>query len=52
MKRFRYSALSAAGELVRGEVVAPDACSVMARLHEQALYPIDADELDAKLLQV
>ena len=45
MKRFRYSALSAAGDFVTGELSALDTQGVMARLHDQALLPIDADEL-------
>jgi general secretion pathway protein F len=45
VKRFRYSALSGAGDLVTGELVAADQQFVLARLHEQALLPIEANEV-------
>ena len=45
MKRFRYSALSAAGDFVTGELSATDAPGVMILLHDQALLPIDASEV-------
>jgi general secretion pathway protein F len=44
MARFEYSALSASGDLVAGELDGPDAAAVIARLHEQALLPIHAAE--------
>ena len=44
MARFEYSALSAAGDIVSGEVDGPDAAAVIERLHEQALLPIHAVE--------
>lgn len=45
MKRFRYSALTSAGELVTGEFAAPAAHGVLVHLHDRALLPIDAVEL-------
>ncbi|MGH7212168.1 MAG: type II secretion system F family protein, partial [Acetobacteraceae bacterium] len=44
MARFEYRALSASGDLVAGELDGPDAATVIARLHEQALLPIHAAE--------
>lgn len=44
MARFQYQALSAAGELVAGEMDGPDVATVLARLNEQALLPIEASE--------
>ncbi|HKM73473.1 MAG TPA: type II secretion system F family protein [Stellaceae bacterium] len=44
MARFEYSALSAAGDLVSGELDGPDAASIIERLHERALLPIHAVE--------
>lgn len=40
--RFEYSALSAAGDLVTGELDGTSAAAVIERLHEQALLPIHA----------
>lgn len=42
--RFEYSALSAAGDLVKGELDGASAAAVIERLHEQALLPIHAAE--------
>jgi general secretion pathway protein F len=47
MARFAYSALSREGDLVTGEIESPDAHSVIARLHEQALLPIHTVERQA-----
>lgn len=44
MARFEYSALSAAGDIVSGELEGPDAATVIERLHEQSLFPIHAVE--------
>ena len=44
MARFEYSALSAAGDIVSGELDGPDAATIIERLHEQALLPIRAVE--------
>jgi general secretion pathway protein F len=44
MARFEYSALSAAGDIVSGELDGPDATAIIERLHEQALLPIHAAE--------
>lgn len=44
MARFQYRALSAGGEIVTGEMEGPDARTVMDRLQEQALLPIQATE--------
>jgi general secretion pathway protein F len=44
MPVFQYEALSPAGDTVTGELEAPDVASVIARLNEQALLPIDAVE--------
>jgi general secretion pathway protein F len=44
MARFEYSALSAAGDVVSGELDGPDAAAIIERLHEQALLPIHAVE--------
>jgi general secretion pathway protein F len=44
MARFEYSALSAAGDIVSGELDGPDAATVIERLHEQSLFPIHAVE--------
>jgi general secretion pathway protein F len=44
MARFEYSALSAAGDIVSGELDGPDATAIIERLHEQALLPIHAIE--------
>lgn len=44
MARFQYQALSASGEVVSGEIEAPDASTVIARLNDQALLPISATE--------
>jgi general secretion pathway protein F len=44
MSRFEYSALSAAGDIVSGELDGPDAAAIIERLHEQALLPIHAIE--------
>ena len=44
MARFVYRALSATGDVVKGEVEGPDAASVIDRLHAQALLPIEATE--------
>jgi general secretion pathway protein F len=44
MARFEYSALSAAGDIVSGELDGPDAAAIIERLHEQALLPIHAVE--------
>ena len=49
MKRFRYSALSGAGDLVTGELLAIDAQGVLASLHAQALLPIDANEVGSQV---
>jgi general secretion pathway protein F len=42
--RFTYRALSAAGDVVDGEIDGPDVKSVIALLNEQALLPIEATE--------
>ncbi len=47
MATFLYNALTREGELVRGELRAADACAAIARLHDQALLPIDATEATA-----
>ena len=44
MARFQYQALSASGEVVAGEIDGPDVKTVIARLNEQALLPIEATE--------
>jgi general secretion pathway protein F len=44
MARFEYSALSAGGDIVSGELDGPDAAAIIERLHEQALLPIHAIE--------
>ena len=44
MKRFAYSALSEAGDVVSGELDGPDAETVIAGLHARALLPIHATE--------
>ncbi|MGE0415613.1 MAG: type II secretion system F family protein [Acetobacteraceae bacterium] len=44
MATFEYRALSAAGEIVSGEIDGPDTKTVLDRLHEQALFPIHATE--------
>jgi general secretion pathway protein F len=44
MARFEYSALSAAGDVVSGELDGPDTATVIEWLHEQALLPIHAVE--------
>jgi general secretion pathway protein F len=44
MARFEYSALSAAGDIVSGELDGPDAAAIIEQLHEQALLPIHAIE--------
>jgi general secretion pathway protein F len=48
MGRFEYSALSAAGDIVSGELDGPDAAAIIERLHEQALLPIHAIEKRAE----
>jgi len=50
MPRFEYSALSAAGDVVRGELEATNAAAAIARLHDQALLPIEAIEKRAESL--
>jgi general secretion pathway protein F len=42
MTRFAYQALSPSGNLVAGEVEAPDEAAVVAQLHDQGLLPISA----------
>jgi general secretion pathway protein F len=42
--RFAYRALSPSGDIVDGEIDGPDVKSVIARLNEQALLPIQATE--------
>ncbi|MEJ0019964.1 MAG: type II secretion system F family protein [Acetobacteraceae bacterium] len=44
MTRFAYRALSASGDIVTGELDGPDVASVIARLNEQSLLPIQATE--------
>src|SRR6266508_3815218 len=44
MTRFAYRALSAAGDIVAGEIDGSDLASVIGRLQEQALLPIEAIE--------
>ena len=44
MTVFAYRALSASGDIVSGEMDGPDMASVLGRLHEQALLPIEASE--------
>jgi general secretion pathway protein F len=44
MPVFQYEALSPAGDTVTGELEAPDVASVIARLNEQALLPVEAVE--------
>lgn len=48
MARFEYRALSAAGDLVSGELEAPAAAAVIERLREQALLPIHTAEMRAR----
>lgn len=47
MARFRYSALSASGDVVTGDLDAPDVAAAIERLHEQAMLPIHAAEARA-----
>ncbi|MFC3228220.1 type II secretion system F family protein [Marinibaculum pumilum] len=47
MARFEYRALAANGEIVTGEIEGPDRKTVLDRLHDQALLPIQAMERDA-----
>jgi general secretion pathway protein F len=44
MARFAYRALSASGDVVDGEIDGPDMKTVISRLNEQALLPIQATE--------
>src|SRR5437764_7343348 len=44
MERFEYSAMSASGDVISGELDGPDAAAVIEWLHEQALLPIHAVE--------
>ena len=44
MARFEYRALAADGQIVSGEIEGPDRKTVLDRLHEQALLPIQAVE--------
>jgi general secretion pathway protein F len=44
MARFEYSAMSASGDVISGELDGPDASTVIEWLHEQALLPIHAVE--------
>ena len=44
MARFEYSAMSASGDVISGELDGPDAAAVIEWLHEQALLPIHAVE--------
>jgi general secretion pathway protein F len=44
MARFEYSAMSASGDVISGELDGPDTASVIEWLHEQALLPIHAIE--------
>ena len=48
MPRFLYRALTASGELVSGEIDGPDSVSIIARLNDEALLPIDAVEQRAR----
>ena len=47
MATFRYRALSPAGDMVEGDIEAPDAVRAIARLNERALLPIQAVEKGA-----
>jgi general secretion pathway protein F len=51
MPRFQFSALSAAGERVSGELDGPDADPIVAQLHARALLPIHATERRADARQ-
>lgn len=51
MPRFRYKAVSAAGELLQGEVEAPDRDALVARLMSQGHTPIRADEVSGRGLR-
>ncbi len=44
MARFAYRALSVSGDIVDGEIDGPDVKTVIARLNDQALLPIQATE--------
>jgi general secretion pathway protein F len=44
MPRFYYRALTVSGELVSGEIDGADSASIIARLNQEALLPIDAVE--------
>lgn len=44
MARFAYRALAADGQIVTGEIEGPDRRTVLERLHDQALLPIQAVE--------
>jgi general secretion pathway protein F len=44
LARFAYRALSASGDIVDGEIDGPDVRTVIARLNDQALLPIQATE--------
>lgn len=44
MPRFQYRALSPTGEIVAGELDGPDSATIIERLHDQALMPIEAVE--------
>jgi len=46
MRKYRYNALTSAGEQVSGLHAGPDSAAVIAWLHSQALLPIDAAEQD------
>jgi general secretion pathway protein F len=48
MPRFQYRALSPTGEIVAGELDGPDSTTIIERLHDQALMPIDAVEERAR----
>ncbi len=43
MPSFHYSALSATGELIRGDLTAADSAAAIAQLHARALLPIAAE---------
>lgn len=48
MPRYRYKAVSAAGEVLEGEIEAADRQSVIDRLHNQGSTPIRADQVTGR----
>ena len=47
MAQFTYKAATASGDVVEGEMEAPDQAAVIARLHALGYMPIRADEIAA-----